>query len=546
MACRAVSYPQMARRLIGILLLVSAIASPCAADQAGQKIDPTLAARVAALLRDLNSDNFAIRDAASTKLETLPAEALPLIEEALATGELSPEVALRLDAKVSLLRRKAAATAYEKSLQRELEWNRATTLASYDNGGHTNPKWDAAAREAIVMQVRPRFDPNRSSKDDQRIAAAIQKAIDLGCDDPFVLYVHANRYRQTLGHDPQRAFEMMNSAAGGVLAGNYPPFRKLMAATRRAETRCAVEPDRLAIASKRALEQDLQTVLWLLPEAAKAATPRPFLHEAAMALHPAYARLLEDHDKAFEKVYAALKSAAPDSNVADLFAADVHFARAEVIRTDRDSGGHRRLPAEKDKLIAELNNKAKAAIESALAVDPNDPVALNDMLGLLTYANAHRDEFERWFDKAMAAYPNNLRACQIKRFYLERGEQSHEQAIEFGRQCLQGGNWSARIPMIVVDVHLNIARFDRPEVYLSREDVWNDLKAAEEGYLKRYPNAVFDRTTYAKVAAHSDHWDIAKAQFDLLGDNAVYSVFRGKQTYDYYRNKANHRAAVKP
>jgi hypothetical protein len=521
------------------LLFACALTRACLGAGPAEKIDPALAARVTALLRDLNSDNFATRDAASTKLDALPGEALPLIEEALSTGELSPEVSLRLDAKVSLLRRKAAATAYEKSLQRELEWSRTTALAAYDNGGHTNPEWDAAAREAIVLQVRPRFDPNRSSKDDARISAAIEKAIDLGCDDPFVLYIHANRYRLTLGHDPQRAFEMMNRAAGGVLAGNYPPFRKLMAAARRAETRCAVEPDRLTIAARRELEQDLQTALSLFPDAAKDGTPRPFLHEAAMALHPAFTRLLQDHDKAFEKVYAALKSATPDSNVADIFAADIHLARTDVIRNDREFRGHRLLPAEKGKLIDELNAKAKAAVDAALAIDPQDPIALIDMLRLLTYTNVHRDEFEKWFEKSMAVYPNNLRACQIKRSYLERGDSSHEQAIEFGRQCLEGGNWSARIPLIIVDVHLNIARFDRPEEHLSKDDVWNDVKAAEEGYLKRYPNAVYDRTNYAKVASHSGHWDVAKAQFDLLGDNGVYSVFRGKQTYDYYRNKAN-------
>src|SRR5438093_1216989 len=88
------------------------------------------------------------------------------------------------------------------------------------------PPISPAAREAIVLQVRPRFDPSRSPTDDARIDAAIRKAIDLGCNDSFLLYVQANRYRQIPRSDPRKAREMMDAAAGGVLAGNYPAVRK--------------------------------------------------------------------------------------------------------------------------------------------------------------------------------------------------------------------------------------------------------------------------------------------------------------------------------
>jgi hypothetical protein len=508
--------------------------------------NPALAAQVAALLVKLNSDDFRIRDAASTAVEGLSAEALPLIEEALASGELSPEVSLRLDAKVSLLKRKAVATAYENSIRQELEWNRATALAAYDQGGHTNLKWDAAAREAIVLQARPRFDPNRSPRDDARIAAALQKAIDLGCDDPFLNYLQANRFRAVPGHDPRKAHEMTNRAAAGVISGHYPAFRKLMAAARSAETLAAAEPPPLSIATKRELTLLLDYALAEMPDAVREGAPRALMYDAAAALFPRYALLFGDAQKGLERVETALRAATPRTNLASILAADFYLARAEAVRSDLDAPSVRTKPADKAKVLEELDAKATAAIDAALAIDPQDPVALIDKLRHLAYVRAPREDFEPWFEKSMAAYPNNLRACQIKRLFLSRANPDGQEAIDFARQCLAGGNWSSRIPLIVVDVHTGNSRFDNPEEYFSRTDVWNDIQAAEEGYLKRYPKALFDRTNYAMMACYAGQWDIAKAQFDLLGEDGVHSVFRGKQTYDYYRKRADRLAAANP
>jgi hypothetical protein len=538
------------RSLIIIALGIAVTLTPglpmrAAVDDGSAGVAPALRARVEALLRRLDADDFAAREAASLELESLPPEALPMIEAALSTGAMSPEVALRLEAKVSLLRRKAVATVYENALRQEMDWSRTTALAAYDGGGHINPKWDAAAREAIVLQVRPRFDPNRSPTDDARIDAAIRKAIDLGCNDPFLLYVQANRYCQTPRSDPRKAREMMDTAADGVLAGNYPAVRKLMAAARRAETVCAVEPDPLPISDKRDLARDLATARSLLPAAAREGTPRGVVYEAAAALFTPCLRLHGgDRDKAFAEVDAALRAAVPGTNLPARFAADVYLTRAESVRADRDPPGQRVSSTEKPKLLAELGAKAAAAIDAALAIDPQDPVALNQKLRLLSHLQAPRDEFDTWFDKAMAAYPNNLSACKIKRLYLSRQSRAMDDVIAFGRECLAGGNWSSRIPLIAVEAHTSIARFDRPEEHFGRDEVWQDVRAAEEGYLKRYPKSVYDRTLYAELACYAGQWDIAKAQFDLLAEDGVHSVFRGKQTYDYYRKKADRLTAA--
>jgi hypothetical protein len=536
--------PSSSLNRVLVIVLLSVAFTGAAAAAAPPATNPALAAQVAATLVKLNSDDFRIRDAASTEVEGFPAEALPMIEAALASGELSPEVSLRLDAKVSLLKRKAVATAYENSIRQELEWNRNTALAAYDQGGHTNPKWDAAAREAIVLQARPRVDPNRSPRDDARIAAAFQKAIDLGCDDPFLQYLRAIRARALPGHDPRQALDAIDHAAAGIIAGHYPAFRKMMAAARTAEALLAAEPAPYSIQTKRELATDLDFALAEIPDAVAEGTPRALMYDAAATLYASYASYFGNAEKGLMRVEGALRAAMPKTNLPFILAADFYLARAEAVRNDLDPPSIRTPAEEKDRVLAALDAKAAAAIDAALAIDPQDPVALIDKLRQLTYIKASRAEFEPWFERSMAAYPNNLRACQIKRIFLSRINPGGQDAMEFARQCLAGANWSSRIPLIIVDLHTAAARFDSPEAYFTHTDVWNDVQTAEEGYLKRYPKALFDRTNYAMVACYAGDWGIAKRQFDLLGDDGVYSVFRGKQTYDYYRRKAERLAAT--
>jgi hypothetical protein len=521
-----------------VITVLSVAFTGAAAAAAPPATNPALAAQVAATLVKLNSDDFRIRDAASTEVEGLPAEALPLIEAALASGELSPEVSVRLDAKVSVLKRKGVATAYENSIRQELEWNRNTALAAYDHGGHTNPKWDAAAREAIVLQARPRVDPNRSPRDDARIAAALQKAIDLGCDDPFLHYLQAIRARALPGHDPRQACEAIDHAAAGIIAGHYPAFRKMMGAARTAEALLAAEPAPFSIQTRRELATDLDFALAEIPDAVAEGAPRALMYDAAATLYASYARYFGNAEKGLMRVETALRAAMPGTNLPSILAADFYLARAEAVRNDLDPPSIRTPAEDKDKVLAALDAKAAAAIDAALAIDPQDPVALIDKLRQLTYIHASREEFEPWFERSMAAYPNNLRACQIKRIFLSRVNPGGQDAMGFARQCLAGANWSSRIPLIIVDLHTAAARFDSPEAYFANTDVWNDVQTAEEGYLKRYPKALYDRTNYAMVACYAGRWNIARTQFDLLGDDGVHSVFRGKQTYDYYRRKA--------
>src|SRR4051812_777504 len=169
-----------------LTLIAPAIAAPPSTDPPAAPIDPALSKQVRGLLLRLESGDYQEHEQATLAIEKLPASALPLIERALASGALSPEVSVRLADRVSTLQRKVASTKYKDMLRVNFLWDRQSYLDGYEKGGHTNPKWDAAAREAIVLHVRPRRDPNLSPRDSRRIIAAMKAATDLGCDDPLI------------------------------------------------------------------------------------------------------------------------------------------------------------------------------------------------------------------------------------------------------------------------------------------------------------------------------------------------------------------------
>jgi hypothetical protein len=185
---------------------------------------------------------------------------------------------------------------------------------------------------------------------------------------------------------------------------------------------------------------------------------------------------------------------------------------------------------------------ARAALEKAYAMDPADPRAAQEMMTIEMGEGGddRRDGMELWWKRAMEADPDNYAACTSKLYFLEpRWDGSAADMIQFGRECLRGGNWEGRIPFILVDAHWKLAQDapDRDE-YFTQPEVWDDLRSEYEPYLKRHPDAAWDRSYYAYYATLCGRWDVARQQFEILGDNPELKPFGTKAAYEYLRERA--------
>jgi hypothetical protein len=134
---------------------------------------------------------------------------------------------------------------------------------------------------------------------------------------------------------------------------------------------------------------------------------------------------------------------------------------------------------------------------------------------------------EMWFKRAMDADPDNFEACLSKMYYLEpKWYGSAEDMLKFANECYDGGNWRGRLPLMLADARRRL-RFYEPDAaaYLRQPDVWNDIQRAYEPYLRVVPDDVQTRSDYCATACHAAKWNIARAQFQILGPHILPTIF---------------------
>jgi hypothetical protein len=114
--------------------------------------------------------------------------------------------------------------------------------------------------------------------------------------------------------------------------------------------------------------------------------------------------------------------------------------------------------------------------------------------------------------------------------------------VEFGRSCLNAGDWPSRVPFILADAHIFLLE-RRGDSYLAEPGVWADLTQVYQGYLQRYPNSDWDRSFYTYLACRAERWDVAAEQFATLGDRVDPGPFKVEGDVGYFQRKAGKWAA---
>ncbi len=139
-----------------------------------------------------------------------------------------------------------------------------------------------------------------------------------------------------------------------------------------------------------------------------------------------------------------------------------------------------------------------------------------------------RDRMELWFHRGTQADPDDYGLYKSKEWYLlPRWYGSMEDITAFGHECVAGGNWSSKIPMILP---VGVAESSMNDVTIySDPKAWATLEIVYREYLSRYPNAIFFRTNFAKHAFDGGHLDVAREQFKILGEDWDPSVLSSVQ-----------------
>ena len=159
---------------------------------------------------------------------------------------------------------------------------------------------------------------------------------------------------------------------------------------------------------------------------------------------------------------------------------------------------------------------------------------------------------ERWFERAMALDPNRYDACYAMAYYLEpKWYGSEEECLRFARRCVRTEGWGGRVPLILVDVHQNMAAWrefkdpnDKAASYWRRPQVWADIQEAYEKFFRvnTGPDADSWRHNYARDAFLCGKHDAFLDQVGRFGGGTNHTFFGGVEKFEAMLAEA--RAAV--
>jgi hypothetical protein len=262
-----------------------------------------------------------------------------------------------------------------------------------------------------------------------------------------------------------------------------------------------------------------------------------FLNMGEMLI-TAHLALNKDRREGLNKIIEALDKSAPGHFIPLVIKGDAYVSYAWDAR---GCGWANSVTEAGWGLMRERLKAASEALEKAWALNPQDSLAAQNMIGVELGQGQGRERMEMWFKRAMEANPYDHEACHKKIYYLEpKWYGSDEEMLAFGRACLKTRRWETRIPFILVDTHMSLAenREENKQDYYLTPNVWEDIKSVYEPYLKFYPDNYPDMSMYAKLACYCRQWEAANRLFTALGDNVVVTSFANRKEMEQLKAQA--------
>jgi hypothetical protein len=409
-------------------------------------------------------------------------------------------------------------------------WNLKTLVAPYETAGFANPAWDEPAKRALTAFAELRSKLAAVNTSSQIIAINCDLAVQAGCQDPMIEYLHLRFPRVAPGNDAAYA-DALCQVALAMKPSRYPAIRKFYA------NRRAVQEFYNAYGTKgdrRIIEQVGGTVYYL-PEILNDPTiPPEEAYDACDEVLQAYigTQNLSDYEKIYQIMEQPVFKKWPKDYWPWLIKGTAQIGMAWVCRggSYAEKVSDERWEAFKTHLQA-----AELALTRAWEMNQNDINIPLQMMKVELGQGQGRERMELWFNRAMAIDTNSYEACSAKLYYLEpKWYGSDEDQLDFGRQCVRSQEWGGRIPLILLDAHIAIQSRQEGEAkddYWKQPQVWPDLRAAFDRFLQLNPDATGYYHNYALYAYRCEQWDKLNELLTKLGP-INYDYFGGPAEYD--------------
>jgi hypothetical protein len=412
----------------------------------------------------------------------------------------------------------------EERFRDKLAWNQRTLIGAYEKVGKKDSRWDELARETLQAAARcfsQVIDPYTSVAE---VFAQAKRAVDAGCDDPLILFIYAwSSYNANYPGEEELGRRYL-AAAAAMEHSAYPPFRRAIALCMGGRAK-AFQKDR-PVAVREEATRLLDAAIALLPKSLEEDGRSPDLQsfwvELSQLAIGGHRQLSGNGQAALDRVDAGLAQV-PALRTVRLRVKGRFFI--EFAWEARGSGFANTVTQEGWKNFRERLTAARAALDEAWKIEPNDGHAAALMLIVEKGLGGSRDDVEKWFERAMKADGNNKQACVAKMDWLDpKWHGTREELLAFGRACRDTKNWRTGITLLLAECHRRAATSlpaGDQEEYLRSEEVWNDIRAVFEEYLSHIPEAATERSCYAGYCYMCGRHAESDKQFRVLGENLV-------------------------
>jgi hypothetical protein len=406
-----------------------------------------------------------------------------------------------------------------------LEWNMETTVEAYEKVGSKNSKWNTYARDAlkIFAQVRS-YGPNIEGYPGvARTYAA--RAIELGCDDPLVMYMNA-RLSDWSRKSEEECADLFADAADRMENSQYPAVRKFYAATRAYNAVYRIKP----LNKERAYTYLMRASQHLSTMLADRTTHFKEVDDACVE-YLAIDKWGSKKER-YDQVEIWLDRNWSKHGFSYLVQGQFYVDYAWDGRTAKVAS---KVTKEQWAMFSDRLKIAEERLLKGMEIDPREGRIPALMIKVVSGANKGLPEMKKWWDKAMEADPNSYDACETLLYFLTpRWYGSHEEMIAFGRECAASEKFGGTVPLILSEAHAMFNRMDGPKdgSYWKQPEVWTDIETSFEKFFRLNPKAVSWRHNYARYAYWCQQWRTLDEQLAIMGDNINYEYFGGEDKFN--------------
>ena len=437
----------------------------------------------------------------------------------------------------------------EQQFRDLLEWNRKTFGGAYEAAGKKGAGWDKPAGEALDAAARlfgRAIDPQAK---EEEVYAAAKRAVDAGCDDPLILYLHARFTVVPNDPGPAESKRRWAAAAKAMEQADYPPLRRAVALSKAGMALAKAEDP--TAEEKEEASRRFDAALALVPHAAdKSEAPVEAQDEwfaATREIIEGQRLLTGDYKVAFERADKVLAKA-PGLKVLRLQAKGDYLIRHAW--EARGIGMGRTVTPDAGRQFGVRLVEAYKALDQAWKLKPRGTRTPGLMLVVLKGLGGERAMMEEWFRRAIEADGNNANACEVKMDWIDpKWHGTPEDVLAFGRACRATKNWRAGITLQQADSYLRASYFLPPgerAKYLPSKEVWDDIRAVYEEYLGHYPEDYVRRSMYAAYCCMCQRYAESDKQFKMVGDRLTANRFIHMDMMQSFRVSAANMAKAAP